>query len=170
MKKKRDGAALLARAIAIAATIHEEQKDKAGAPYILHPLRMMARADTLETQIVAVLHDVAEDSADAPEPYTVERLRDEEGFSDAVMAAVDLLTRRRKETHGRDETYEEFVQRIVDAEGPAGALARRVKLLDLEDNMTVTRLSDELTDDDVERLRRYQRAHRRIKDKMAEPA
>lgn len=157
MTKKRDGAALLARAIAIAATVHEEQKDEAGAPYILHPLRLMSRAETLDAQIVAVLHDVVEDS-----PFTREDLR-AEGFSDLIVEAIGLLTRRKEE-----EGYNEFIQRILDAEGPAGALARRVKLLDLEDNMMLTRLSDDLSDKDVQRLREYHRAHRRIKAVLVE--
>ena len=157
MTKKRDGAALLARAIAIAGTVHEEQKDKAGAPYILHPLRLMSRAETLDAQIAAVLHDVVEDSA-----YTLEKLR-EEGFTDAVLEAVDLLTRRKDA-----ESYDEFIRRILNARGPSGALARRVKLLDLEDNMMLTRLWDDLTDRDVERLREYHWAHRQIKAALAD--
>jgi (p)ppGpp synthase/HD superfamily hydrolase len=51
----------LERAIALAATVHSGQRDKAGAPYILHPLRMMMKMTTVETQMAAVLHDVVED-------------------------------------------------------------------------------------------------------------
>ena len=53
---------LLARAVAIAAIAHHDQVDKAHAPYILHPIRLMMRGQTIEEQIVAVLHDVVEDS------------------------------------------------------------------------------------------------------------
>ena len=55
--------ATLERAIAIAAMAHEGQVDKAGMPYILHPLRMMLSVDTPEACMAAVLHDVVEDTA-----------------------------------------------------------------------------------------------------------
>ncbi len=63
--------ALLACAITIAAQAHETQLDKADAPYILHPLRMMARAQSLPEQVVAVLHDVVEDGG---EKYSIRAL------------------------------------------------------------------------------------------------
>nr|WP_200931688.1 HD domain-containing protein [Paenibacillus sp. Leaf72] len=50
------------KAIEIAAKAHEQQKDKAGHPYILHPLRVMLSLNTEEERIVGVLHDVLEDS------------------------------------------------------------------------------------------------------------
>lgn len=51
----------LHRAIEIAAEAHRDQTDKAGAPYLLHPLRVMMSLDTDEERIVGVLHDVVED-------------------------------------------------------------------------------------------------------------
>jgi len=144
----------LAQAIKIAATVHESQTDKAGAAYILHPLRMMQRAHTGDEQIVAVLHDVVEDS-----DWTLEKLR-KAGFSPAIVEAVGLLSR------SDDETYEAFVERIAGAKGKAGDTARRVKLLDLEDNMNVSRLAD-LSDKNVEQLKRYQKAHKRLSDVLA---
>lgn len=144
----------LAQAIKIAATVHETQTDKAGAAYILHPLRMMQRAQIGDEQIVAVLHDVVEDS-----DWTLEKLR-KAGFSPAIVDAVGLLTR------AGNETYEEFVERIATAKGKAGDTARRVKLLDLEDNMNVSRLAD-LTDKNIERLKRYQKAHQRLSEVLA---
>ena len=82
--------ATLARAIAIAAQAHQEQRDKAGAPYIVHPLRMMFQMDTEAEKIVAVLHDVVEDT-----PWTPQQLRDE-GFSEEVLAALDGVTARER--------------------------------------------------------------------------
>lgn len=136
--------ATLERAIQIAVAAHAGQVDKAGAPYILHPLRMMMRGRTPEEQTVAVLHDVVEDS-----DWTLDRLR-AEGFSEAVVTAIDHLTRR------DDETYDAFVARA--AKHP---LARWVKLLDLEDNMDVRRL-DTLTEKDQARLSRYLRARKAL--------
>lgn len=152
-----NGNRLLARAVEIAAQVHAEQEDKSGAPYIAHPMRMAVRARTLglDAQILAMLHDVVEDD-DRPsgERWTLERLR-AEGFPAPVVGAVDLMTRR------EGESYEAFVERIADADGEAGDLARRVKLLDLEDNMDVVRLA-EVSDEDVKRLKRYRAAHRRL--------
>lgn len=82
----------LERAIVIASLAHAKQADKAGAPYILHPLRVMLSVRGEEERIAAVLHDVVEDT-----PWTLEALR-EQGFSDAVVSAVDALTRRPSET------------------------------------------------------------------------
>ena len=53
----------LEKAIAIAAEAHAGATDKAGAPYILHPLRVMLKVNSPEERIVAVLHDVVEDCA-----------------------------------------------------------------------------------------------------------
>lgn len=127
----------LARAIALAAVAHQEQFDKAGAPYILHPLRMMQQMRTEEEKIVAVLHDVVEDTA-----WTFEQLRTE-GFSETILAALDGVTGR------AGESYEAFIARAQ-----ANPIARRVKLADLQDNMDTRRIRT-LTDKDIERLRKY---------------
>jgi (p)ppGpp synthase/HD superfamily hydrolase len=78
----------LERAIVIAAEGHAGIKDKAGAPYILHPLRMMLGLSSPDECIVAVLHDVVEDCPG----WTFDRLRDE-GFSDEIIAALDVFAR-----------------------------------------------------------------------------
>lgn len=151
---------LLARAVEIAAQVHARQQDKAGMPYLLHPLRMTVRAEPLglSAQMVAVLHDVVEDDARPEgERWTVERLR-AAGFPPDVVGAVDLLSRR------PEESYDAFVERILDGEGEAGRIARRVKLLDLEDNMNVVRLTD-ISPQDADRLKRYRSAHRRLTER-----
>ena len=138
---------MLDKAILIAAQAHLGQKDKVGRPYILHPLRMMLRFKSEKEMIVAVLHDVVEDSPD----WDFERLRGE-GFSEEIVEAVDHLTRR------EEESYEEFVER--SSENP---LARRVKLADLEDNMDLKRLK-KLSGQDQARLARYHEAWRKLSD------
>lgn len=89
----------LEKAIAIAVRAHEGQKDKAGAPYVLHPIRLMVRMDSELEMTAAVLHDVVEDSA-----WTLELLR-AEGFSEEVLEVVDHLTRR------EGESYDDYVAR-----------------------------------------------------------
>ena len=130
----------LERAIAIAAQAHTGQTDKAGVPYILHPLRMMLSLQSEAERIVAVLHDVIEDTS-----WTFDDLR-AEGFSEEVLAALETVTRR------EDETYEAFVLRA--ATNPIG---RRVKLADLHDNSDLSRISSP-TEKDFARLEKYKRA------------
>jgi (p)ppGpp synthase/HD superfamily hydrolase len=134
--------ATLERAILIAAQAHLGQRDKAGAPYILHPLRMMMRMESEAAMIVAVLHDVVEDS-----DWTLEQLRSE-GFSEEVLQAVDCVT------HREGESYDEFVERVR-----ANAIACNVKIADLEDNMNVKRIG-EMTPKDLARIEKYHRAWR----------
>ena len=131
----------LEHAIAIAAKAHEGQVDKAGAPYVLHPLRMMLRLETEAERITAVLHDVVEDC----EGWSFERLR-MEGFSDDVIAALDSVTKR------DGESYEDFVRRAA-----AHPIGLRVKLADLNDNCDLSRIASP-TALDHERIAKYRRA------------
>lgn len=126
----------LERALAIALEAHAGQTDKGGAPYVTHPLRMMAGMPDGEAQIVALLHDVVEKS-----DWTLARLRDE-GFADVVLAGVDALTRR----DGENEAA--FVERAK-----SDALGRIVKRADLLDN--IARTEAFRTADAEARLQRY---------------
>ncbi|MGF6222911.1 HD domain-containing protein [Pseudomonas sp. YL-218 TE3947] len=130
----------LERAIAIAAAAHEGQVDKGGAPYILHPLKVMLRVNTLEERIVAVLHDVVEDCG-----ISFDDLR-KEGFSETVLMAIASVTKV------PDESYEEFIERV--AQNPIG---RVVKLADLEENSDLSRIAQPSWED-LERVEKYRRA------------
>ena len=130
----------LERAIAIAAEAHAGQVDKGGAPYILHPLRVMLSVSQPQERIVAVLHDVVEDS-----DWTFEALR-EAGFSAAVVAALKALTKI------EGETYEAFIQRAR-----ANPVARAVKLADIADNSDLSRIPQPTTEDHW-RMEKYRRA------------
>ncbi|TFH79522.1 HD domain-containing protein [Pseudomonas kribbensis] len=135
----------LERAIAIAATAHAGQVDKGGAPYILHPLKVMLRMSTLEERIVAVLHDVVEDCG-----ISLEDLR-KEGFSEAVLSAIESVTKV------PGESYEDFVERA--AQNPIG---RVVKLADLEENSDQSRIASPSWED-LERVEKYRRAIGRLR-------
>ena len=130
----------LEQAIAIAAAAHSGAKDKAGEPYILHPLRVMLAMTATSERIVAVLHDVIEDSE-----WTLAALA-ERGFSSDVLTALDALTRK------PEEAYEAFIQRAG-----SNSIARRVKIADLRDNLDRKRLP-EVTGSDRARLAKYRRA------------
>lgn len=139
------------RAIQIAAEAHAGQVDKAGAPYVLHPIRVMLRMKTNDERIVAVLHDVVEDSL-----WTLDLLR-AEGFSEGVVRAIDSVTRR------DSETYEDFVLRAG-----LDSIGRRVKLADLEDNCDLGRIAAP-TEKDHERIARYRRAIEQLTGKGSAP-
>ena len=130
----------LERAIQIALAAHAGQRDKAGSPYILHPLRVMLTQSSDDARIAAILRDVVEDG----DGWTLERLRDE-GFSPEVVGAVDHLTKRPDER----QDYMAFVRRAA-----GNRIALQVKIADIEDNLNVSRLS-EVTAEDLQRLNRY---------------
>ncbi|MGG6293844.1 phosphohydrolase [Leptolyngbya sp. AN02str] len=127
----------LEKAIQIAAIAHTGQIDKAGETYILHPLKVMMRVETEAERIVAVLHDVVEDS-----DFTLEDL-EKAGFSQEILEAVDALTKRAGETR-------------LDAAKRAAQnkIARVVKLADNAENSDSTRIKKP-TQRDFERLEEY---------------
>ena len=130
----------LEKAIEIAVRAHAGQKSKDGAPYILHPIRLMTRMNTEEERMAAVLHDVVEDTH-----VTFEDLR-AAGIPESVLEAVRLLT------HEKETPYEAYVEALK-----SHPVARRVKLADLEDNSDIRRLKG-IEEKDLERLRKYYRA------------
>ncbi|MDH1571774.1 GTP pyrophosphokinase [Pseudomonas sp. GD03746] len=130
----------LERAIVVAIKAHEGQYDKGGAAYILHPLRVMMQVSTPEQRIVAVLHDVIEDT-----PLTLSDLA-REGFTLKILAALLALSRR------DGESYEDFVVRLG-----CDPLARTVKMADLADNSDLSRIACP-GPADLARLARYRQA------------
>ena len=122
-----NGTISLDRAIAFSAKAFEGKKDKGGNSYIRHCLRVMNRVEAMsgseDEMIVAVLHDVVEDTR-----YRFEDLRDL-GCTEAQIQALDALTKR------EGETYEERIARIKQS-----TVARKVKLADIEDNMALWRI------------------------------
>ena len=125
------------KALEIAFDAHKDQVDKAGLPYIYHPFYLATQMETEDSIIVALLHDVVEDSH-----YTVEDLENH-GFSTTIIAALRLLT------HEDSEDYITYIHRVKENE-----LARIVKLADLKHNSDESRLSH-IDDKARERLNRY---------------
>ena len=134
------------RALALATIHHSGVLDKGGEPYILHVLRVMLPMETKEEKIIALLHDLLEDTA-----LTAEDLL-ERGFSSSIVDSVLLLTRN------KEEGYEEYIRRL--AEDP---LSRRVKLSDLKDNQKKERLPNPLREEDRRRLEKYREAEAYLK-------
>jgi (p)ppGpp synthase/HD superfamily hydrolase len=132
---------LLEDALALALKAHWGQKDRAGQPYVLHPIRVMCRVQTAAEKVTALLHDVVEDT-----DITFAELR-ARGFPEEVVQAVDCLTKR------EGEDYAQLIRR-----SQSNSIAARVKLADLEDNMDLRRGSDELTEQDLARFNKYRLA------------
>ncbi len=143
----------LTKAISIATSAHENQVDKGGKPYIEHPLRLMKQMMSEKEQIVAVLHDVIEDS-----DYSLDDLL-AAGFSEEIVQAVEVLTKQ------KGESYKNYLRRVKTnpiAIAPARSQSFAVKLADLQDNMDLTRLSN-ITEKDIERQKKYSRSSSYIK-------
>ena len=138
----------LEQAIEIALEAHAGQLDKAGKPYILHPLRVMMTVEgpSLDSaRVVAVLHDVVEDS-----DWTVEKLDERFGLTTEEQVALRILS------HGDDEDYDVYIERVA-----TNRLALAVKVADLHDNLDVTRL-EAVTERDAKRISKYLRSLRRL--------
>lgn len=133
----------LEAAISLAALYHAGQVDKAGQPYILHPLRVMLKLDWASARIAAVLHDTVEDTN-----LSLDQIRG--AFGETIAGAIDALTRR------EGEGYEDFIERCG-----ANQIARAVKWADLCDNMDLSRLP-EVTAADRERNEKYRKARDKL--------
>ena len=137
---------LLEKAFQIAIDAHKGQTDKAGAPYIFHPIRVSNRCSTDDERIVALLHDTIEDTEVTAEYLLMEGLP--RNIVDAILSV----------TRNEDENYEDFIKR-----SRLNPIGRQVKLHDLEDNMDITRLN-ELTEKDLYRLNKYIKAYKYLKE------
>ena len=137
----------LQRAIEIALEAHKGALDKGGNPYILHPLRLMLQMDSEEEMIVAVLHDVVEDS----EKWSFDKLH-KEGFSKKIINSLRSVTKENE-----NEDYEKFIDRSMKDE-----IGRKVKVADISDNLDISRLK-EVTDKDILRINKYKKALEKLK-------
>ena len=124
---------------ALAAYAHEGQLDKAGQPYLSHPVAVAEKVHTPEEKVTALLHDVLEDTFVLPE--TIENL-----FGAVILTAVQAVTKM------PGESYFDFVARAKQ-----NLIARVVKLADLEHNMDLSRIPKP-TGEDLARLEKYRKA------------
>ena len=143
----------IATAIRIAAEAHANQLDKDGRPYILHPIAVMMAVPAGDAQIVAVLHDVVEDTS-----VTQDELAGA-GFSESILASLRLVT------HAKDEPYAQYVIRCK-----ADPVARAVKLADLRDNTCPERamMRPGALERDARRMARYLLSYKFLTDEISE--
>lgn len=132
------------KAYELAEKYHAGQIDKLGKPYIDHSLRVMKQSENEDEQIVALLHDIVEDSL-----VTLEDLR-KEGFSEHIIEAIDCIT------HREGESYDDYLERVI-----TNPIATWVKRYDLRDNMDITRL-EKITNKDLDRLEKYLHAYNEL--------
>lgn len=141
-KSMKDFTELREKAMHIAEKVHSHQVDKGGNPYISHPVRVEMMCSRQEDKLVAILHDTVEDGDIASEYLLMV------GFPPEIVDAILSVSRK------RGEDYFDFIQRCK-----TNPIGRRVKIADLKDNMDITRLN-ELTEKDIERLKKYHKAYK----------
>lgn len=127
------------RAMQIAYEAHHGQLDKSGVPYIYHPIHLAEQMDTETETIVALLHDVVEDT-----PVSMEDLSEE--FSEEVIEALKLLT------HDENEDYMSYVQKLKQ-----NPISKKVKKADLKHNSDKSQLT-EWTEKAEKRFQKYKKA------------
>ncbi len=128
------------KALKLCFAAHKDQTDKSGMPYVFHPFHLAEQMPDEETTIVALLHDVVEDT-----PYTLDDLR-EMGFSEKVLVALTLMT------HDKSIPYMDYVAKIKE-----NKIAMTVKLADLKHNSDLSRL-DTVDEKALKRIEKYRQA------------
>ena len=139
----------LEMAIILAVSMHLGQKEWNGDPYILHSFRVMNNVQDTKEKIVAILHDVIEDTS-----LTLGKLS-QEGFDDDIVAAVDAISKR------QTESYVNYLVRVA-----ANPIAIQVKLADIDDNLDLSRFDRQLEDEDLIRVNKYRRARKYLLDEL----
>ncbi len=137
---------LTQKAMIIAYNAHNGQADKAGVPYIYHPIHVAEQMTTETECIVALLHDVVEDTE-----VTFKQL--ETFFSGEVIEILKVLTRN------ENADYYEYIKKIKK-----NPIARKVKIADLNHNLDITRLN-EIKEEDMKRIEKYKKAMKILKEK-----
>ncbi len=128
------------KALKLCFEAHKKQVDKSGMPYVFHPFHLAEQMTDEETTIVALLHDVVEDT-----DYTLEDLKGM-GFSPNVIDAIALMT------HADGVDYMDYVSKIKE-----NPIARAVKLADLKHNSDLSRL-DVIDEKALTRREKYLKA------------
>ncbi len=128
------------KALKLCFEAHKNQVDKSGLPYVFHPFHLAEQMKTEQTTVVALLHDVIEDT-----DYTADYLA-KQGFDKEILDALLLLT------HEDKVDYMDYVAKIKQ-----NPIAKAVKLADLNHNSDLTRL-DTVDPKALERKEKYQKA------------
>lgn len=143
---------MLGKMLLLATNAHAGQFDRGGAPYILHPLKVMhyLKSDDEELQCIALGHDVIEDTN-----TTFTNLIDA-GISPRVVSGIRALTKQ------KGESYDEYKEKVFSNKD-----AMKVKLADLRHNTDIRRLKG-VSEKDLDRMAKYQRFYLEIQNKLRE--
>lgn len=133
------------KAMRVAYQAHKNQFDKAQVPYIYHPIHLAEQMNTELECIVALLHDVVEDT-------DMTFLDLEKIFSSEVIEILKLLTRDKR------TDYMEYIKKIK-----TNKVAKKIKIADIIHNSDETRL-DVIDEDSIKRRKRYQKALKYLKE------
>ena len=128
------------KALKLSFEAHKDQIDKSGMPYVYHPFHLAEQMKDEDTTIVALLHDVVEDTY-----ITVDDIR-KMGFNEEVCEALKLMT------HDDNVPYIEYVKKLK-----SNPIAKAVKIADLAHNSDLTRL-DIVDEKALMRVEKYKRA------------
>lgn len=128
------------KALQLSFMAHKDQTDKSGMPYVFHPFHLAEQMPDEDTTIVALLHDVIEDTH-----YTLDDLR-AMGFNEQVLDALALMT------HDKQIPYMDYVAKIK-----GNKIARTVKLADLKHNSDLSRLNN-VDEKAMKRIEKYRQA------------
>ena len=135
------------RAIQIAAGAHSGQKRWNGSPYILHPLRVMAQMSTDDERIVAVLHDVIEDTTITC--HDLIHWKCPGNLTEAVVA----ISKPKKVFVTNLERDSAYLQYLITVKN--NPISRVVKIADILDNLNLGDLSTPVKDRDLKRIGKY---------------
>jgi (p)ppGpp synthase/HD superfamily hydrolase len=127
------------KAIKIMFKMHQNQVDKSNVPYVFHPWHVAEDQIDETRTIVALLHDIVEDTE-----MTLDDIKNE-GFSDEVVEALSLLT------HKQEDSYYDYIVKIG-----TNPIAIDVKIADLKHNSDLSRLK-KITQTDLERVNKYKK-------------
>lgn len=134
--------AMTKKAMRISYQAHKDQVDKSGIPYIFHPIHLAEQMGSEETVIVALLHDVVEDT-----DWSVHAL-EKEGFSKDIIEALIMLT------HNEDIDYLDYIRKIKKSSNP---YAKIIKIADLNHNSDLSRY-DHIDEEILKRFEKYKKA------------
>ena len=138
---------LTKKAMKLCFEAHKDQKDKSGLPYVHHPFHLAEQMETEDTTIVALLHDVVEDTE-----YTLDDIR-AMGFPERIIEALSYMT------HDDAVPYLDYVAKIKE-----NPIATAVKMADLKHNSDLSRLAvvDEKA---LKRVEKYRKAMKILEEK-----
>ena len=144
---------LIYKSLEIITQLFNDKVDKGGNPYVIHLLKVYSGVSSFKEKVVALLHDVIEDT-DVTKNDLLEI-----GFNSDIIESVVTLTKK------RGEDYRDYIDRIINSNDE---VAMNVKLSDLKCNMDINRIKNPTTNDYERIHKRYEPAYDKILNKLNE--